>query len=259
MRLTPTEQDRILLFSAAELARARRRRGRLLNVVEATALVADAVCEAARDGLRLAAAIEAGRSVLTAGDLLPGVTEVVRTVKVEAVFDDGSRLAVVHDPFRLGAGSADAAGTSDAAGTHDAVGTHDAAGSEPSPDGPADVRRIPVTNTSPVPISVTSHFHFFEVNPRLLFDRAAAYGRHLAVPAGTAVRFEPGGTREVALVPIGGRRVVIGFAGLVDGPLDAPDGLDRAMRRVRALGYADTGGTTAAGGAAGLPGDGANR
>ena len=253
MRLTPTEQDRILLFSAAELARARRRRGRLLNVVEATALVADTVCEAARDGLRLAAAIEAGRSVLTAGDLLPGVTEVVRTVKVEAVFDDGSRLAVVHDPFRLGAGSADAADTSDAAGTHHS------AGSEPSPDGPADVRRIPVTNTSPVPISVTSHFHFFEVNPRLLFDRAAAYGRHLAVPAGTAVRFEPGGTREVALVPIGGRRVVIGFAGLVDGPLDAPDGLDRAMRRVRALGYADTGGTTAAGGAAGLPGDGANR
>jgi urease subunit gamma/beta len=253
MRLTPTEQDRILLFSAAELARARRRRGRLLNVVEATALVADAVCEAARDGLRLAAAIEAGRSVLTADDLLPGVTEVVRTVKVEAVFDDGSRLAVVHDPFRLGAGSADAADTSDAAGTHHS------AGSEPSPDGPADVRRIPVTNTSPVPISVTSHFHFFEVNPRLLFDRAAAYGRHLAVPAGTAVRFEPGGTREVALVPIGGRRVVIGFAGLVDGPLDAPDGLDRAMRRVRALGYADTGGTTAAGGAAGLPGDGANR
>ena len=247
MRLTPTEQDRILLFSAAELARARRRRGRLLNVVEATALVADTVCEAARDGLRLAAAIEAGRSVLTAADLLPGVTEVVRTVKVEAVFDDRSRLAVVHDPFRLGARSADVAGTRE-------VDT-----SEPSPPGPADVRRIPVTNTSPVPISVTSHFHFFEVNPRLLFDRAAAYGRHLAVPAGTAVRFEPGGTREVALVPIGGRRVVIGFAGLVDGPLDAPDGLDRAMRRVRALGYADTGGTTADGGAAGLPGDGANR
>ncbi len=247
MRLTPTEQDRILLFSAAELARARRRRGRLLNVVEATALVADTVCEAARDGLRLAAAIEAGRSVLTAADLLPGVTEVVRTVKVEAVFDDGSRLAVVHDPFRLGARSADVAGTRE-------VGT-----SEPSPPGPADVRRIPVTNTSPVPISVTSHFHFFEVNPRLLFDRAAAYGRHLAVPAGTAVRFEPGGTREVALAPIGGRRVVIGFAGLVDGPLDAPGGLERAMRRVRALGYADSGGPPVDGGTGGLPGDGANR
>ncbi len=247
MRLTPTEQDRILLFSAAELARARRRRGRLLNVVEATALVADTVCEAARDGLRLAAAIEAGRSVLTAADLLPGVSEVVRTVKVEAVFDDGSRLAVVHDPFRLGARSADVAGTRE-------VDT-----SEPSPPGPADVRRIPVTNTSPVPISVTSHFHFFEVNPRLLFDRAAAYGRHLAVPAGTAVRFEPGGTREVALAPIGGRRVVIGFAGLVDGPLDAPGGLERAMRRVRALGYADSGGPPVDDGTGGLPGDGANR
>ena len=247
MRLTPTEQDRILLFSAAELARARQRRGCLLNVVEATALVADAVCEAARDGLRLAAAIEAGRSVLTADDLLPGVAEVVRTVKVEAVFDDGSRLAVVPDPFRLSAGSADAGDT------------RDVAGSEPSPRGTSDVRRIPVTNTSPVPISVTSHFHFFEVNPRLLFDRAAAYGRHLAIPAGTTVRFEPGGTREVALAPIGGRRVVIGFAGLVDGPLDAPDGLERAMRRVRALGYADSGDPPADGSTARPPESGATQ
>jgi urease subunit gamma/beta len=88
---------------------------------------------------------------------------------------------------------------------------------------------------------VTSHFHFFEVNPRLRFDRGAAYGMHLAITAGSAVRFEPGATRRVALVPIGGRRVVIGFAGLVDGPLDAPGARARALERARACGYADTG------------------
>jgi urease subunit gamma/beta len=103
MLLSEAERDRLLVFLTAELARARRRRGLRLNVVEATALVADAVCEAARDGGRLADAIEAGRSVLTEQDLLPGVVRAVPEVRVEATFDDGTRLAVVRDPFRVGA------------------------------------------------------------------------------------------------------------------------------------------------------------
>jgi hypothetical protein len=73
-----------------------------------------------------------------------------------------------------------------------------------------------------VPVSITSHFHFFEVNQRLSFDRAAAYGMRLAIPAGAALRFDPGEATDAPLVPIGGARVAIGFAGLVDGPLDAP-------------------------------------
>lgn len=108
MRLTPTERDRLLLFGAAELARARRARGLRLNVPEATALIADTVCEAARDGARLAEAVEAGRAVLGPGDVLPGVADVVTEVHVEAVFDDGSRLAVVTDPIGGGSLGADA-------------------------------------------------------------------------------------------------------------------------------------------------------
>ncbi|MHC0434081.1 urease subunit gamma, partial [Streptomyces sp. O3] len=103
MRLTPTERDRLLLFNAAELARTRRARGLRLNVPEATALIADTVCEAARDGLRLADAIERGRSVLAPDDVLPGVADVLTEVHVEAVFDDGSRLAVVSAPLAAGA------------------------------------------------------------------------------------------------------------------------------------------------------------
>jgi urease subunit gamma/beta len=220
--LSPSERDRLLLFTAAELARARQRRGLRLNVVEATALVADAVCEAARDGKRLAEAIEAGRSVLGVDDLLPGVIRAVPEVRVEAVFDDGTRLAVVRDPFRAGT----QAPPSDPA-------------AQAAEDWPAVT--VEVTNTAAVPIGVTSHFHFFEANPRLRFDRATAYGMHLAIPAGSAVRFEPGATRRVALVPIGGRRVVIGFAGLVDGPLDAPGAKEQALERARACGYADSG------------------
>ncbi|MFF8716277.1 urease subunit gamma [Streptomyces sp. NPDC015184] len=225
MRLTPTERDRLLLFGAAELARARRARGLKLNVPEATALIADTVCEAARDGLRLAEAIEAARSVLGPDDVLPGVADVVTEVHVEAVFDDGSRLAVVSAP--LGGGLGDRAPGAVLPGP---------AGPEPEP-----AVRLDVRNTATVPVSVTSHYHFFEANPRLDFDRSAAYGMRLCVPAGSSVRFGPGESVEVGLVPIGGDRIAIGFAGLVDGPLDAPGAREEALRRAAACGYLGAG------------------
>jgi urease subunit gamma/beta len=223
--LTPTEKDRLLLFSAAELARARRARGLRLNVPEATALIADTVCEAARDGRRLAEAIEAGRGVLSAQDVLPGVVDVVTTLQVEAVFEDGTRLCVIDDPFR-GEGSlgAEAPGAALPGG---------GAGYEPAEP----VVVLPVRNTAPVPVTVTSHFHFFEANPRLAFDRAEAFGMRLAVPAGSSVRFDAGAVVEVGLLPIGGDRVAIGFAGLVDGPLDAPGARRAALDKAAACGY----------------------
>src|SRR5690606_23704387 len=99
VRLTPTEQDTLLLFTAAELAKARRARGCLLNAPEATALVANAVVEAARDGVRHGDAVAIGQRVLTREERLPGVAEIVGDVSVEAVFDDGTRLVVVPEPF----------------------------------------------------------------------------------------------------------------------------------------------------------------
>ncbi|MEZ0093827.1 urease subunit gamma [Streptacidiphilus sp. EB129] len=229
MQLTPTERDRLLLFTAAELARSRRSRGLRLNVPEATALIADTACESARDGARLADAIEAARSVLGPHDVLPGVVDVVTEIQVEAVFEDGTRLIVVDDPFR-------AHGTDDG---HD--DGQDAPGAVlPGTDRvhvPQPVRTLTVRNTASVPITVTSHFHFFEANPRLAFDRSAGYGMRLAVPAGSTVRFDPGAVVEVGLIPVGGARIAIGFAGLVDGPLDAPGAREAAMARARATGY----------------------
>ncbi|MFG2696532.1 urease subunit gamma [Kitasatospora sp. NPDC048407] len=223
MQLTPTERDRLLIFTAAELARARRARGLRLNVPEATALISDTVCEAARDGLRLAEAVERGRTVLSPAEVLPGVPDLITEIQVEAVFEDGTRLAVVADPFG-GGGLGGAAPGAVLPGR----------GAEPAP---RPVRTLTVRNTADVPVSVTSHFHFFESNPRLTFDRAAAYGMHLAVPAGSSVRFDPGTDVEVGLVPIGGERVAIGFAGLVDGPLDAPQVRRAALRRAAEQGY----------------------
>ena len=229
MLLTPTERDRLLIFTAAELARARRARGLRLNVPETIALVADTVCEAARDGARHDEALAAGRAVLGPDDVLPGVADVVSEVAVEAVFDDGSRLVVVPDPVGGGHLGELAPGA--------VLPAEDDGGSGPHPD--ADTVELAVVNTAPVPVSASSHLHFFEANPRLSFDRAAGYGRHLHVTAGTTVRFDPGAEVTVRLVPFGGARVVVGFSGLVDGPLDAPGARDAALERARACGFLD--------------------
>ncbi|WP_033341787.1 urease subunit beta [Catenuloplanes japonicus] len=86
------------------------------------------------------------------------------------------------------------------------------------------VLTLPVANTGDRPIQVGSHYHFAEANPALEFDRQAAWGHRLAVPAGTSMRFEPGVPREVDLVPLGGRRIVPGLRGESAGPLDAKTG-----------------------------------
>jgi urease subunit beta len=119
-------------------------------------------------------------------------------------------------------------------------------------------RSIEVANRGDRPVQVGSHYHFFEVNRALVFDRAAAYGMRLNIAAGTAVRFEPGDTRQVELVAIGGTREVYGLNRLVDGPLDksargpseAPEGsAAEPRRRVRASGSLEPG----AGGGAPAP------
>jgi urease subunit gamma/beta len=236
VQLTPSERDRLLLFTVAELARSRRARGLLLNVPEATAIIADAVAEAARDGKRHAEALEVGRSVLGPDDVLPGVADVLYDVKVEAVFDDGTRLVVVPDPIGGGSLGDDAPGAIAVAADPDADPADDA-----ERTARLDIVEVDVENTAAVPITVTSHFHFLEVNPRLSFDRAVAYGRHLDVAAGASVTFVPGERTRVRLAPIRGKRVVIGFAGLVDGPLDAPGAREAALSLLRSTGFLDTG------------------
>jgi urease subunit gamma/beta len=218
MRLLPQEQDRLLLFLAAELARARRARGCRLNQAEATAIVADGICELARDGLRYDAVVAGAYAILGEEDVLDGVRDLVRRIEVEAVFRDGRHLVVVEDPL----GPAPSA----------------TPGAEPEiPWLEGAVARITVVNEGAVVIGVTSHLHFFETNPMLNFDRAAAWGLRLAVPARTKVFFAPGAPVEVTLIGIGGARVVRGHGELVDGALDAPGAREAALALAREKGY----------------------
>jgi urease subunit gamma/beta len=217
MRLLPTEQERLLLFLAAELARARRARGLRLNQAEASAIVADTICEAARDGCSYAQAREAGRDALGEEDVLDGVRALVGRVEVEALFGDGRRLVVLEDPLGPGAPAG-----------RDAEPPVEWLGSEVE---------LTVVNEGDVTIGVTSHLHFFEANRRLRFDRAAAWGMRLALPARSKVFFVPGEPRAVRLLAIGGERVVRGHGDLVDGPLDAPGARDAALAAARERGY----------------------
>ena len=216
MRLLPREQDRLLLFLAAELARRRQERGLQLGQAEATAVIADAVCEAARDGAPYAAAEAAGYRALGPHQVLEGVPDLVGRVEVEALFADGSRLIVLHDPIR-------AAGPPE----QGEAGVQWLAGA------PA----LTVVNEGEHPVGVSSHFHFFEANRVLRFDRAAAWGLRLAVAPGTKVFFDPGIPRKVVLLPFGGRRVIRGHAGLADGPLDADGAKEAALELARERGY----------------------
>ncbi len=216
MRLLLREEDRLLLFLAAELARKRRARGLSLSQAEACALIADEVCEAARDGADYAQAAARGYGALGPADVLDGVAALVPRLEVEALFADGSRLIVLHDPI-----------TAQGPPTRE----------DPAPAWDASGSELEVVNEGLAPVGVTSHMHFFEVNRALRFERAAAWGRRLALPAGEKVFFEPGETRSVRLLPFGGRRVVRGHGGLCDGPLDDPGAKDAALTLARERGY----------------------
>jgi urease subunit gamma/beta len=220
MELTPSELDRLLIFNVAQLAQSRRMRGVKLNKPEAVALISHAVIEAARDGANHSTALNAGLSAVTNDELLPGVGPLLTGIAVEAVFSDGRRLVVV-----------------DFESNDDDVPGKVTRLLPVTNQTKSDIMTVSVVNKSDIQISVTTHMHFFEANPRLQFDRAASYGRHLYIPAGEHVDFPPGVEVSVNLIPITGNRILIGFAGLVDGPLDAPGAKESAIAKARSLGY----------------------
>jgi urease subunit gamma/beta len=206
MNLTPREKDKLLIAMAAMVARRRLERGVKLNHPEAIALITDTVVEGARDGRTVAELMEIGASVLSADQVMDGIAEMIPDVQVEATFPDGTKLVTVHHPIRNATG----------AEVPGAVTT--LPGDIVLNEG-REAITLTVANTGDRPIQVGSHYHFAETNGALAFDRDKARGMRLDIPAGTAVRFEPGQTREVRLIALAGRREVHGFRGLVMGKL----------------------------------------
>lgn len=229
MLLTPTEMERLTIFTAAELARRRKLRGLKLNHPEAVALIVDDILEGARDGRSVAELISHGSTILTTDDVMPGIAELMPMIQVEGTFPDGTKLVTVHEPIRQGKRKP----------LKDAVAPGEIIPAKGDIEINAGRRRITlkVLNTGDRPVQVGSHYHFFETNRALDFDRPGAFGMHLDIAAGTAVRFEPGEAKEVTLVGFGGTGEIQGLNGLTNGSVRSDLNKSEAVRLARQRGF----------------------
>ena len=229
MHLSPREIDKLLLHNAGFLAQKRLARGVRLNHPESVALIATVVLEFIRDGRSVAELMDVGRRLLGRRQVMAGVPEMVHEVQVEGTFPDGTKLVTVHHAIAAEDGDLSlalygsflpvpAASLFAAADEDPGVpGAFDVRAGELELNAGRDAVELSVTNLGDRPVQVGSHYHFVETNASLRFDRGKAFGRRLDIPAGTAVRFEPGETRTVRLVEIAGNRIIRGGNNLSDG------------------------------------------
>lgn len=251
MHLTPHEIEKLLLHNAGFLAQKRLARGLPLNYPEAVALIATQLLEFIREGRSVAELMNLGKKFLGRNQVMAGVPEMITEVQVEGTFPDGSKLVTVHHPIAAENGDL-------------ALALHGSflpvpATSVFQPAPPAEVpgavavlegelelnagrptQKLEVTNLGDRPIQVGSHYHFVETNAALRFDRAQAYGKRLDIPAGTAVRFEPGETKLVTLVEIAGRKIIRGGNNLATGKVSAAN-QKAALKRAKAKGFSHAG------------------
>lgn len=223
MHLTPREQERLMTHYAGELAKQRKARGLKLNYPEAIALITSELLEMARDGLSVTELMQKGKHILTADDVMEGIPEMIHEIQLEATFPDGTKLVTVHEPI-IPNGKV-------------IPGEFIIDDGEITLNSGKETLEITITNTADRPIQVGSHYHLFEVNKMLDFDRKLAFGYRLDIPSGTAVRFETGESKTVSIVKIGGNRVGYGLNDLVQGSFDDESVKQKAIEKARNLGF----------------------
>jgi len=245
MHLTPREIEKLMLHNVGFLAQKRLARGLKLNHPETVALITTQVLELIRDGKSVAELMDLGRQMLGRRQVLPGVAEMLHDVQVEGTFPDGTKLVTVHHPVSREHGDLELAlygsflpvpETSDFEPPATSEADLNPGACEPE-EGTIELNAgresiaLKITNTGDRPVQVGSHYHFIETNAALSFDREASFGKRLDIPAGTAVRFEPGETKTVNLVDIAGDQKVYGGNNLVDGDTNDSN-KTAAMQRV---------------------------
>ena len=248
MHLNPREIDKLILHQAGCLAQKRLARGLRLNHPEAVALIATQLLEFIRDGKSVAELMNLGRQFLGHNQVMEGVSSMIAEVQVEGTFPDGTKLVTVHHPIASENGNLTLALYGSflpvpEASLFPSVDSEFEPGACTAMEGEVEMNAgrksvaLAVTNLGDRPVQVGSHYHFIETNASLKFDRALAYGKRLDIPAGTAVRFEPGETKTVPLVEIAGARIIRGGNNLADGPV-SDAGQESALQRVAQNGFA---------------------
>jgi urease subunit gamma/beta len=245
VHLNPRETDKLLLHLAGSVAQKRYADGLALNLPETTALISSVLLELIRRDHGVSELMNLGKAILGLHDVMPGVGDLLAEVQIEGTFPDGTKLVTVHEPVCREEGNESLAllGSGlvrrkrpdppqvEAVPGEVAVGEGDIEINAGRP-----VTEMVVTNRGDRPVQVGSHYPFSETNPLLEFDRRGAVGKRLDIAAGTAVRFEPGESRAVRLVPAGGFARTHGAQGFLDGPED-PDAVARALERMFAEGF----------------------
>ncbi|ELU39581.1 urease [Rhizoctonia solani AG-1 IA] len=254
--IPPREHDKLLLHQLGALAQKRLARGLKLNHTEATALIATQLQEYIRDGNHTVDELmDLGKRILGRRHVLPSVPALLHEIQVEGTFPDGVFLVTVHNPICSDSGDLAIAlyGSFLPIPSEDTFELENSSlyANDAAP-GAVIVRREPivinqgrdrirlkVTNKGDRPIQVGSHYHFIETNAALDFDRGKAYGKRLDIPAGTAVRFEPGDPKYVNLVSIGGAQVIRGGNNLASGKAQLSR-TDEIVKNLLACGFAHT-------------------
>lgn len=218
MHLSPRDLDKLRLHQAGFVAQKRLARGLRLNYPESAALIATQLLEFIRDGSSVADLMLTGRQLLGFRQVMPGVPALLTQVQIEGTFPDGTKLVTVHDPICLDDGDLELAlyGSFLPVPSLGKFAQHEPAAAAADPgatflgEGAIElnpgrtVLELVVRNRGDRPIQVGSHYPFADTNTALEFDRARAAGHRLDIPAGTAVRFEPGDEKRVQLVPVSG-------------------------------------------------------
>lgn len=254
MKLCPREIESLLVHQTGYVAQKRLARGLRLNYPEVMALISHQIQELIRDGHTVSDLMTKGREMLGKNQVMPGVAEMVDEVQVEGTFPDGTKLVTVHDPICKKDGNLELALYGSFLPVPSLDKFNEVKGN-PIKDGKCDAPlavvpgemfpakgdieinkgrktiSLTVMSLCDRPIQIGSHFHFIETNPYLQFDRELSYGMRLNIPAGTAVRFEPGETKTVDLVEIAGNKIIRGGNFLCDGPVDK-NALITVMKRI---------------------------
>jgi urease subunit gamma/beta len=227
MNLSPTELERLTIFTAAEFARRNIRSGIPLSHPEAVAFITDEAMLMARAGVSYTEIRHLSTRLLTPTELEPGVAGMLQLIMIELPMAEGTKLLALFDPVNRNQGELIPG---------DVTTDQHVEGRQARRSTPQDIE-IDIVNGGDRDIQIRSMTHLFEVNKALRFDRRSAYGMRLAIPAGSGIRFEPGVVKRVPLTPIAGDRIVLGHAGLVDGQLDDAEVRARALQQASAQGY----------------------
>lgn len=246
MKLSPKDLDKLMLHNAGFVAQKRYARGIKLNYSEAIALIATQILEFIRDGESVATLMNKGKKILGFKEVMDGVAEMIHDVQVEGTFPDGTKLVTVHNPICRESGDSKLALYSSGLSlTEEVQSPNNVISSKPGEfllksdqielNKGRDQITLEVNNTGDRPVQVGSHYPFFEVNAKLQFDRIRSYGYRLNIPAGTAVRFEPGEKKVVELVKISGEQIIYGGNNLIDGAIK--NNKQKALKRMKKEGF----------------------